>query len=123
MPPNDNNVEENFQSKDKDSVNIALMNDKCDNLDVITTQPEKKDIDIPSENFHTLPSKNTMETDCATCMIMFCNAMQECWIACWACIACCDNECCAECLQGTIEGCGECLQGCVECCAVCSGCM
>lgn len=121
MPPNDENIEENSQLKGEDSVSTALVADKCDNLDVITTQPEKK-IEIPSEKVQTVPSKTTGETDCVTCMMLCCDVFQDCWIACMGCFVCCDGHCCAECLNGTVDGFGECLQGCGECCLVCCEC-
>lgn len=121
MPQNYENIKEKSQLKDQDSVNTALVADKSDDLDVITTQPEKK-TGIPSENFQTLPSKNTGQTDCVTCVMLFCNVIQECWIACIGCFMCCDGQCCAECLNGTVEGLGECLQGCGECCLACTQC-
>lgn len=122
MPPNDENNEEKSELKDRESVHTALIADKCDNIDVITTQPEKK-VDIPSENFQALPSNNTRETDCATCVMLCCEAFQQCWIACFELLMCWDGQCCVECLNGTVEGLGECLHGCGECCLLCTECI
>lgn len=122
MPPNDEYIEQNSQLKDEESANTALVANKCDNLDVKTTQPKKK-VEVPSENFETLPSKNSGETDCATCVMLFCDAFEACWLACFEALVCCDANCCAECLNGTVEGLGECLQGCGECCLDCTQCF
>lgn len=123
MPPNDENIEKNSQLRDEETANTALLADKYDNLDnVITTQPEKK-VEVPSENFEISSSKNSGQSDCATCVMLFCDAFQACGLACFEALVCCDATCCAECSNATVEGLGECLQACGECCLVCTQCF
>lgn len=99
---------------------LALMDYKGDS-DVITTQPEKNVV-TQKENFQSTASKDAGVTDCFSCVVLCCDAITQCWIACVGCLACCDAECCTQCLNGTVEGLGECLQGCGECCVHCMVC-